>query len=317
MKFYHLDFFSFDFFFLLSFFPSFFLSFFLAPSLPPIISFVFLSFLSGILFSTSYSYKCVCVCARARVRVCLCVCVWVCVCVCVCVCGFCLFLSSLSLSLSLSLCVCVCACVCVCVCFFKVSFNIYKRHFCCWWWWVFFFCFCFFCLFCFLFLFFVRGVLNVILHAYVLCSSVPLWARAECKKAPVLIQHPRRIKNLSLSLSLSLSLPPPSLSLSLKSGYRISVICVIDSSSPSLMTSLVRLSISRALFFISLWVFLNSDVMTSGTSGLSMASPERLWGHMYWDSQRQKAQLDTTPSPSPLRIDIYAARRHNRKCTFL
>ena len=41
-------------------------------------------------------------------------------------------------------------------------------------------------------------MLNVILHAYVLCSLVPLWARAECKKAPVLIQHSRRIKNLSI-----------------------------------------------------------------------------------------------------------------------
>ena len=53
---------------------------------------------------------------------------------------------------------------------------------------------------------FFKGVSNAILHAYVLCSLVPLWARAECKKAPVLIQHPRRIKNLSISLSLSLSL---------------------------------------------------------------------------------------------------------------
>ena len=50
---------------------------------------------------------------------------------------------------------------------------------------------------------FFKGVLNVVLHAYVLCSLVPLWARAECKKAPVLIQHPRRIKNLSICLSLS------------------------------------------------------------------------------------------------------------------
>ena len=49
-------------------------------------------------------------------------------------------------------------------------------------------------------MYFFKGVLNAILHASVLCSLVPLWVRAECKKAPVLIQHPRRIKNLSICL---------------------------------------------------------------------------------------------------------------------
>ena len=44
------------------------------------------------------------------------------------------------------------------------------------------------------------------LHAYVLCSLVPLWARAECKKAPVLIQYPRGIKNLSICQCVCVSL---------------------------------------------------------------------------------------------------------------
>ena len=53
---------------------------------------------------------------------------------------------------------------------------------------------------------FFKDVLNAILHAYVLCSLVPLWARAECKKSPVLIQHPRGIKNLSICQFVNLSL---------------------------------------------------------------------------------------------------------------
>ena len=41
-------------------------------------------------------------------------------------------------------------------------------------------------------------MLNVVLHTRVLCSLVPLWAGAECQKALVFIQHPRRIKNCSI-----------------------------------------------------------------------------------------------------------------------
>ena len=44
-------------------------------------------------------------------------------------------------------------------------------------------------------------------------------------------------------------------------------ICLTDSSPPSIMTSLVRLSVPRALlFFISFGVFLTSDIMIGGIS---------------------------------------------------
>ena len=55
--------------------------------------------------------------------------------------------------------------------------------------------------------------------------------------------------------------------LSLRSDLKKIVICFTDSSPPSFMISLVRLSMPGALlFFISFRVFLTSDVMIGGTS---------------------------------------------------
>ena len=50
----------------------------------------------------------------------------------------------------------------------------------------------------------------------------------------------------------------------------ISVVCLPDSSPPSFMTSLVRLYTPGALLFLIFFrVFLTSDVMIGGTSGVS------------------------------------------------